>query len=259
MMIATTQRRAGTLLAAAAALAFLAGLGAASGAGGSEVIDRQDVRSLRERVVRKAIARDIAVESAKTQLRREGLNEARVQRIATAIRRRLSALTGKYVDSLHGVRLASIEDAQEAIDRRERVLCYDASAWPVGFGDGRPLAFVFSQDDAEAFLAIVDAMILDAEPPLRDTARDLVSDGRISATDSAQLRDFSRMHAKARARTVIEEIRGAPFFSKADARLYVETAIAEELDRIRSELREPVTRGRVLDDARSLGAGGSQP
>ena len=242
-----------TAISVALAIAVLGGAGAALGSGGgagSELIDRQDARALRDAVRKNGTARKLAADAARGRLQREGFDEAHVERVATAIRRRLLRDTEAYVNSLRGRRFGSLDEVREAVRIREKILCYDAATWPDGYGSGRALTFVVDQADAEDLLGKVDSVIRAREGSLRGAVRELSSRREISSSDVRALRDYSRLKATARARSAIEEIRGAQFFSKEDAAYYVENAIGAELDAIQSRLDDLSARDSLLEQAR---------
>jgi hypothetical protein len=242
-----------TAVSMALAFAILGGVGAAPGSGaGLEVVDRHDARALRDAVRKDATARNLAAEAARVRLEREGFDESDAERMATAIRKRLLKDTESYIESLRGRRFGSMEEVRDSVQIREKILCYDAAAWPEGYGSGRALTFVVDQADVEDLLGRVDSVIRARETSLRDAVRRLNLSREISLADARKLRDFSRARATVRARLAIEEIRGAQFFSKEDAAYYVENAIGAEIDRIQSAVGDPSTRALLLEEARSV-------
>lgn len=240
-----------TAISMTVALALLGGVGAALGSGtATELIDRRDTRMLHEGVRKDPTARNLAADAARSRLRRDGFDEDHVERVAAAIRRRLLKEIEAYVDSLRGRRFTSLDEARKAVAVREKILCYDASTWPEGYGSGRPLTFVVDQRDVEELLGRLDAMIRSRETPLRTAVRELTLQREMTSAESRALRDFSRLKASARARAAIEEIRGAQFFSKEDAIYYVENAVGAELDGILTKLRDPATQRAIIEEAR---------
>lgn len=241
-----------TALSMALAVAVLGGVGLAFGSGaGAELVDRHDARALRDEVRKDSTARTLAADAARVRLRREGFGDDHVERVATAIHRRLLKDTESYVESLRGRRFGSLDDVREAVKVREKILCYDAATWPDGYGSGRTLAFVVDQADVEDLLGRIDSVIRAREVSLRDAVRQLTIKREMSSSNARALRDFSRTRATSRARQAIEEIRGAQFFSKEDAAYYVENAIGAELDAILSRLTDVATREVLLEEARS--------
>lgn len=249
-----------TLTAVSVALAFvvLGGVGVALDSGaGSALVDRQETRALRDAVRKDATARNLAADAARVRLRREGYDEDHVERVATAIRQRLLSDAESYVDSLRGRRFGSLDEVRKTVRVREKVLCYCAATWPDGYGSGRTLTFVVDQADVEDFLGRIDSVIRAREVSLRDSVRRLNLRRELSSADARRLRDFSRSRATSVARSAIEEIHGAQFFSKEDAAYYVENAIGAELDGILSKVDDPATRAILLEEARSVPVVGS--
>lgn len=246
--------RSGTvaLVSLGCGLALMIGLGTSSVSNLSgEVVDRKEVLVLREQVESQTTARDLVAESVGARLRRNGFEAGDVEIITNAIRQRLSAELEEYVDSLRGLRFGSMDDLHDAIRIRETILCHDAIARPRRFAGGRPLTFIVGQSDAEELLRSIDARIAFREVSLRDTLRELSARQRVTLADEYSVGTYSRMRAKTAARTAIQEMRGAPFFSKAEAGSYVGNAIDAELERILAAVRDRATRDAVLEKARS--------
>lgn len=215
----------------------------------TRVIGRADVRELHERIRKDTTVRDLAVENAKRQLERESPSNA--EALVPAIRARLRRELDAHVDSLLGSRARSVDDAYEKVKRRERVLCFDAVTWPAGFARGQLLTFVVDQADADLLTSEVAELVRVDEASLRSTVRRMVSEHALSVSDSRALRDHCRERGRAAARDAIAEIRGEPFFSKADVEAYVENAVANELSALERRIADPAARPALVEEARS--------
>ena len=233
-------------------VAFLAGARLTPAkADGFERIDRHEVRRFVDRIRKDDAGRQPALDAAKVVLDRDGVSEKERTVLVSAIGRRLERDLVAYARSLEGRTFPIIEDAMAAIQARERILRYNASSWPKGYGEGRPLRFTVDRRDADRMLLGVDGTIRARERSLRDAVRDLAVRGDLNWSDVRALRDFSRSQAHARARKVVDDMRGASFFSESDASFYLENAIDAELEAIRVQIEDPVKRTLVLDHART--------
>lgn len=234
-----------TVLALAAALALI-GVAGVHVPAGTRAIGREDVRELKARVRKDPTLRNATLEAVRRQLAQDAITDGEAR-----IRQRLLDELDGYVDSLRGKRFLSVEAAFEEVQRRERILCFDAQSWPLGFAQGRVLTFVVDEADAAKLRDAIHELVVAREGALRSTVRELVQQRELTPSESRAIRDLTRGRAGAAARAAVEEIRGGPFFSETDARTFVENAAAAVIDDVHARMRDPDARRALLDDASS--------
>lgn len=215
-----------------------------------DVLDRRQADVLIESIREEGMPVGLR-ESVRTRLRADGLAEGEVARSIAAIEKRMRKELSEHVRSLQGRPYGDLDAVERSIAARRRMIAHNVASWPKGYANGFPAPYVIDAKDADRLLLSVDAIVRACETSLRDTVRRLASDGTLPWEDVRILRDFSRARGLARARRTISKMRGAAFFSEADARLYLETVIAAELETLRQRVDDPRTRTALLERART--------
>ncbi len=239
------------LVSLALGLVLVAGSQYAAAPSDPGLVSRQQVKVLRERIRKNATARQIAAAAVRPMLLNDGLGEAQLDGHVVAIKSRVVRELERYAGSLRGTKTGSIDAAYAKIVARERILLHSVAEWPRGFAEARPLVFVVDEKDADKLELGVGAMVRAHEAGIREAAIGLREAGQLSPPELRGLRDFARKRAEARGRAVLDEMRGAAFFSEAGAALYLENAVAAEMDAMLARMTDPVAQQAFLEQVRT--------
>lgn len=215
-----------------------------------EVLDRQEADVLVESIREEGLGSGLR-ESVKVQLRRDGMAEAEIAGAVRSIEKRMTGELVRLVRGMEGRAFGEIEEVEAAVAARRKLIAHNVASWPKGYARGFPTTFVVDKEDAERLLIGVEGLVRACEKSLRETVRELALQGTVAWEEVRVLRDFSRARALSRARRTVSRMRGASFFSEADARLYLENAVASELETLRQRVQDPSTRTIVLENART--------
>jgi hypothetical protein len=214
-------------------------------------LDYSDVQTL-GRDVAQSIGNDPTVgEALQTALAAQGVASAQIAPMRAAALRRLVKDAQSYAGTLEGRGFPDMAAADEAVQKRLVVLRFDAMNDPRGYASGKPLGYAVNDAEAARLVRALPATFLEHQATLRADLEQSVQNGEMDEQDFAAVSSFARDLCIQQARATIEEIKGARFFHKLDADMYVGNAVDAAIESIRSDrLADPDARPRFLDQAK---------
>ena len=186
-------------------------------------------------------------ETIRTMLTAQGFPEAEVARTSQQIVQRLVRDVRGYTKSLEGYAFEDFEDAARLVAERRTMLRFSALNSPAAYAQGRPLGYVVTQAEGERMTRGLMATWIEREPLLRRTLDEMVMMKQLTDYDVPAVRAHVKDLAVAHGRSTIARMRGAAFFSAADADYFLECAVVAEIEEARAKLANPVERSLFLD------------
>lgn len=229
------------------AMVLAVALGAAFDAD-ARLMSKRDVREIADRAAQRVVTDD--VETIHSLLSAQGVGEAEIASTSQRLISRLVRDVRAYANGLYGHSFPSFEDAEQKVEERWLILRFSALNAPHAYSTGKPLRYVVNDAEAARMERSLLATWIEREPLLRRKLDELVLMNEIQPREVMAVRSWSRELAVQRGKDTIAKIRGASFFSPADADYYLECAVVAEIERVRAEkLGDPVQRPRFIEDA----------
>lgn len=214
-------------------------------------LDYSDVQRL-GRDVAQSIGTDPTVgQGLETALAAQGVSSEKIAPMRAAALRRLVKDAQSYAGTLEGRGFADLSAADDAVQKRLIVLRFDAMNDPRAYAMGKPLGYAVNDGEAARLVRSLPATFLEHESMLRADLEQSVANGEMDEQDLVAVSGFARDLCLQQARATIDEIRGARFFHKLDAEIYLGNAMDAAIESIRSDrLANPDARPRFLDQAK---------
>lgn len=223
---------------------------AALGAADAEAVllDKRDLVTLANESAARVVNDDVG--TIHSMLEAQGMSPKEVQTTSQKLSARLVRDVRNFVQNLEGVSFASFEDAERAVAQRRLVLRFSALNSPNLYAEGRPLAYVVNDAEVARLDRSLLATWIEREPLLRQKLDELEIMGEMTAQDMPAVRAWTRKMAMERGKRTIKMMRGAAFFSAADADYYLECAVVAEIEHVRGEkLGDAVARVRFIEES----------
>lgn len=212
------------------------------------LLDRRDLTQLANDATARVMNDDLG--TIQSMLAAQGLDENEVKGTSQKLAARLVGDVRGFVQSLEGVTFATIDDAERAVSQRRLILRFSALNSPHLYAQGRALGYVVNDAEVARLERSLMATWIEREPLLRQKLDELELMGEMTAQDMPAVRAWTRKLAVARGKRTIKLMRGASFFSAADADYYLECAVVAEIERVRGEkLGDPIARVRFIEES----------
>ena len=230
-----------------ASVVLAVALGAASEAE-ARLMENRDVREIADRAAARIVNDD--VQTINDMLAAQGLSEGEIRTMSQKVVSRLVKDVRAYAASLAGHNFPSFEDAEDEVEERWLILRFSALNAPHLYASGRPLRYVVTEGEMKRMERSLVATWIEREPLLRKKLDEMVMMNELAPSDVSAVRQLTKTLALERGKDTIAEIRGATFFSPADADYFLECAVVAEIERIRGEkLGDPANRKSFVEDA----------
>lgn len=212
------------------------------------LLDKRDQIQLANEAASRIMNDDLG--TIQTMLEAQGMPDKEVTATAKKLSERLVKDIRNYAYSLDGTNFDSFDDAQGAIAQRRLILRFSAINSPHLYSTGRPLPYTVNPAEMARLERSLLATWIEREPLLRLKLDELELMGEMTAQDMPAVRARTRTLAVERGKRTIRMMRGASFFSAADADYYLECAVVAEIERVRGEkLGEAVARVRFIEES----------
>jgi hypothetical protein len=229
-----------TMMTAAAAL------GAAEAE--ARLLDKRDLTALANSAAERVVNDD--VDTIHTMLSAQGFAEREIRVTSEKLSSRLVRDVRSFVASMEGNGFDSFEEAERVVAQRRLILRFSALNSPHLYAEGRALSYQVTDTEAARLERSLLATWIEREPLLRKKLEELVMMGEMTDIDVQAIRSWTRKLAMERGKRTIKIMRGAAFFSAADAEYYLECAVVAEIERVRGEkLGDPVQRVRFIEES----------
>ena len=217
----------------------------------ARMLDLSDAARVGDAAAEKWITEQPVGRQVTVQLEAEGLKENAARQVTSAIDKRAAADLRRFAATLEG-RTLDPDEIAATMAGYLKVLRYNVQSNPRGYASGRPLAYTVTDAEAQRIARGLPATWIEHERPLRAKLDELSMMGELDTRDFAAVRSLARSMAIANAKTILAGMRGASFWSAADAEYYVESSIDETIDRVFAEkLSDAATRAAFIDEAHS--------
>jgi hypothetical protein len=214
----------------------------------ARLLGRSDLNEIAHEAAMHVVTDDLG--TIETMLAAQGMSDKEVRSTSKLLATRMEKDIRAFVSSLDGVNVASFEDAERIVAQRRLVLRFSALNSPNLYAKGRPLSYSVNDAEVARLERSLLATWIEREPTLRKKLEEMAMMNEISHIEATAVRKWVRELAMARGKRTISEMRGAQFFSSADADYYLECAVSAEIERVRGEkLSDPVQRPRFLEEA----------
>jgi hypothetical protein len=214
----------------------------------ARLLDKRDLTALANQAAERVVTDD--VDTIHTMLDAQGLDDKEIKSTSQKLSARLVRDVRGYVASLEGHAFDSFEEAERSVAQRRLIYRFSALNSPHLYASGRPLSYQVNDAEAARLERSLMATWIEREPLLRKKLDELVMMGEATPTDVSAVRAWVRKMAMERGKRTIKIMRGASFFSSADADYYLECAVVAEIEKVRGEkLVDPRERARFLEEA----------
>lgn len=223
---------------------------AALGAADAEarLLDGRDLNALANDAAERVITDDM--DTIQSMLKAQGFAETEIRSTSQKLSTRLVRDMRSYVASLKGLSFDTFEEAERAVAQRRLLLRYNALNAPHLYAEGRALSYEVNEAEAARMERSLFATWIEREPLLRTKLQEMVMMGEMTEVDVTAVRAWTRKLAVARGKRTIALMRGASFFSAADADYYLECAVVAEIERVRNgKLSDPMQRARFIEES----------
>lgn len=228
------------------AISVIGALGAADA--DAKLLDKRDLTALANDAAERVVVDD--VDTIHTMLEAQGFDDKEIRSTSQKLSARLVRDVRSYVASLEGIGFDNFEEAERTVAQRRLILRFSALNAPSLYASGRALSYQVNDAEVARLERSLMATWIEREPLLRKKLDELTMMGEMTPTDVQAVRAWTRKLAMERGKRTIKIMRGASFFSAADADYYLECAVVAEIERVRGEkLGDAIQRPRFIDEA----------
>lgn len=214
----------------------------------ARLLDKRDLNALANDAAERVVTDD--VDTIHTMLAAQGFGAGEIRSTSEKISARLVRDVRSFVATMSGQGFESFDDAKRTVAQRRLILRFSALNSPHLYAEGRALSYQINATEAARLERSLLATWIEREPLLRKKLEELVLVGEMTDIDVTAVRAWTRKLAMERGKRTIELMRGASFFSSADADYYLECAVVAEIERVRGgKLGDPVQRVRFIEES----------
>lgn len=214
----------------------------------ARLLDKRDLNALANDAAERVVTDD--VDTIHTMLAAQGFGAGEIRSTSEKISARLVRDVRSFVASMNGQGFESFDDAKRTVAQRRLILRFSALNSPHLYAEGRALSYQVNENEAARLERSLLATWIEREPLLRKKLEELVMMGEMTDIDVTAVRAWTRKLAMARGKRAIDLMRGASFFSSADADYYLECAVVAEIERVRGgKLGDPIQRVRFIEES----------